>query len=154
MTIEGGRRPRSRSFSSTPTFSSDLAKLKAALPPKNSNSSPPLTVHTYKEAIAIASTFDVLGNNSTLTPKLKLSSEDDWIDLFQKSGAVAVAENSSSSGDEGVVVMTVNMEKFLRYCFDIAYKMPPSPSNRVLREHVRSASGSCFEEVKQKEMLC
>jgi hypothetical protein len=132
MTIEG--RPRSRSFSSTPTFSSDLAKLKSALPSSS-------TVHTYKEAIALASTFDVLGNNSTLTPKLKLSSEDDWIEFFQKSGAVVVENSDTSSGD-GDVKMSVNMEKFLRYCFDIAYKMPPSPSNRVLREHVkRSGSG-------------
>ena len=130
MTVEG--RPRSTSFSSTPTFSSDLAKLKSSLPQSPSPSSSPCTVSSYKEAIAIASTFDVLGNNSTLTPKLKLTSEDDWIDFFQKSGAV----DTTSSG------VNVNMEKFLRYCFDMAYKMPPSPSNRVLREHVRGASGT------------
>ena len=129
MTVEG--RPRSTSFSSTPTFSSDLAKLKSSLPQSPSSPSP-CTVSSYKEAIAIASTFDVLGNNSTLTPKLKLTSEDDWIDFFQKSGAV----DTTSSG------VNVNMEKFLRYCFDMAYKMPPSPSNRVLREHVRGASGT------------
>jgi len=131
MTVEG--RPRSTSFSSTPTFSSDLAKLKSSLPQSPSSSSSPCTVSSYKEAIAIASTFDVLGNNSTLTPKLKLTSEDDWIDFFQKSGAV---DTTTSSG------VNVNMEKFLRYCFDMAYKMPPSPSNRVLREHVRGASGT------------
>mmetsp|Transcript_18136 Transcript_18136/g.26950 ORF Transcript_18136/g.26950 Transcript_18136/m.26950 type:complete len:135 (-) Transcript_18136:1665-2069(-) len=128
MTVEG--RPRSTSFSSTPTFSSDLAKLKSSLPQSPSS---PCTVSSYKEAIAIASTFDVLGNNSTLTPKLKLTSEDDWIDFFQKSGAV------DTTNEDGV---NVNMEKFLRYCFDMAYKMPPSPSNRVLREHVRGASGT------------
>ena len=123
MTVEG--RPRSRSFSSTPTFSSDLAKLQSSS----------LTVQNYSDAIALASTFDVLGNNSALTPKLKLSSDDDWIQLFQKSGAV----KTSSKGE----LEQVNMEKFLRYCFDIAYKMPPSPSNRVLRENiVRGASSS------------
>mmetsp|Transcript_17443 Transcript_17443/g.26570 ORF Transcript_17443/g.26570 Transcript_17443/m.26570 type:complete len:140 (+) Transcript_17443:93-512(+) len=133
MTVEG--RPRSTSFSSTPTFSSDLAKLKSSLPQSPSSSSSPCTVSSYKEAIAIASTFDVLGNNSTLTPKLKLTSEDDWIDFFQKSGAV---DTTTSTTNE----VNVNMEKFLRYCFDMAYKMPPSPSNRVLREHVRGASGT------------
>mmetsp|Transcript_5440 Transcript_5440/g.11459 ORF Transcript_5440/g.11459 Transcript_5440/m.11459 type:complete len:140 (+) Transcript_5440:90-509(+) len=133
MTVEG--RPRSTSFSSTPTFSSDLAKLKSSLPQSPSSSSP-CTVSSYKEAIAIASTFDVLGNNSTLTPKLKLTSEDDWIDFFQKSGAVDTTTSTTNGG------VNVNMEKFLRYCFDMAYKMPPSPSNRVLREHVRGASGT------------
>mmetsp|Transcript_19510 Transcript_19510/g.30512 ORF Transcript_19510/g.30512 Transcript_19510/m.30512 type:complete len:137 (-) Transcript_19510:425-835(-) len=128
MTVDG--RPRSRSFSSTPTFSSDLAKLKSSLPQSTSSSS---TVRSYKEAIAIASTFDVLGNNSALTPKLTLVSEDDWIQFFQKSGAVEAAEG------EGVVL--VHMERFLRYCFDIAYKMPPSPNNRILREKcVKEAS--------------
>ena len=98
----------------------------------------------------IASTFDVLGNNSTLTPKLKLENDDDWIALFQKSGAVTTNNNSSSSassessesgngGDSGN--LEIHLEKFLRYCFDIAYKMPPSPSNRVLREQVK-ATGS------------
>mmetsp|Transcript_957 Transcript_957/g.1575 ORF Transcript_957/g.1575 Transcript_957/m.1575 type:complete len:150 (+) Transcript_957:134-583(+) len=123
-------RPRSRSFSSTPTFSSDLAKLKSSLP--TSSNSSHSTVNTYQEAIAIASTFDVLGNNSTLTPKLKLVSEDDWIQFFQKSGAVEqqLDGDNNNGGDEVVIYM----ERFLRYCFDIAYKMPPSPSNRVLRE--------------------
>ncbi|KAL7497942.1 hypothetical protein ACHAWT_009451 [Skeletonema menzelii] len=121
-------RPRSRSFSSTPTFSSDLAKLKSSLP--TSSNSSHSTVNTYQEAIAIASTFDVLGNNSTLTPKLKLVSEDDWIQFFQKSGAVEQQLDNNNGGDEVVIYM----ERFLRYCFDIAYKMPPSPSNRVLRE--------------------
>lgn len=119
-------RPRSRSFSSTPTFSYDLAKLRST--------SATGIVHSYTDAIAIASTFDVLGNNSTLTPKLKLNSDDDWIELFQKSGAV---QNVGCGGD---VVINIHLEKFLRYCFDIAYKMPPSPTNRVLRDHVRSKS--------------
>ncbi len=132
MTIEG--RPRSRSFSSTPTFSSDLAKLKSSL----SNTTNTTIVHSYKEAILIASTFDVLGNNSTLTPKLKLVDDDDWIALFQKSGAVIT--NSSSGSDDGGS-LEIHLEKFLRYCFDIAYKMPPSPNNRILREKcVKEAS--------------
>lgn len=150
MTIEG--RPRSRSFSSTPTFSSDLAKLKSSLSNSNNNNSNSNTtiVHSYKEAISIASTFDVLGNNSTLTPKLKLENDDDWIALFQKSGAVTTTTNNSSStsesgsggsgGDSGS--LEIHLEKFLRYCFDIAYKMPPSPSNRVLREQVKATGGN------------
>eukprot|EP00574_Skeletonema_japonicum_P011063 CAMPEP_0201739700 /NCGR_PEP_ID=MMETSP0593-20130828/45923_1 /ASSEMBLY_ACC=CAM_ASM_000672 /TAXON_ID=267983 /ORGANISM="Skeletonema japonicum, Strain CCMP2506" /LENGTH=137 /DNA_ID=CAMNT_0048233991 /DNA_START=79 /DNA_END=492 /DNA_ORIENTATION=- len=129
MTVDG--RPRSRSFSSTPTFSSDLAKLKSSLPQSTSSSS---TVRSYKEAIAIASTFDVLGNNSALTPKLTLVSEDDWIQFFQKSGAVDTTTDTEE-------VVLVHMERFLRYCFDIAYKMPPSPNNRILREKcVKEAS--------------
>ena len=100
----------------------------------------------------IASTFDVLGNNSTLTPKLKLESDDDWIALFQKSGAVTTTNNNSSSGSESGSgseggggssdsSLEIHLEKFLRYCFDIAYKMPPSPSNRVLREQVKVTGG-------------
>jgi hypothetical protein len=143
MTIEG--RPRSRSFSSTPTFSSDLAKLKSSLSSTNNNST--TIVHSYKEAISIASTFDVLGNNSTLTPKLKLEDDDDWIALFQKSGAVTTTNNNNSSGSEGGSEgdsgnLEIHLEKFLRYCFDIAYKMPPSPSNRVLREQVKATGGN------------
>lgn len=128
--IEG--RPRSRSFSSTPTFSSDLAKLKSSLPTSTTTS-----ISTYQQAIAIASTFDVLGNNSALTPKLKLESEDDWIQLFQKSGAVEHPDGSSD-GEEVVI----HMERFLRYCFDIAYKMPPSPSNRVMRDNNKAAAAT------------
>ena len=125
-------RPRSRSFSSTPTFSSDLAKLKSSLP--TSSNSSHSTVNTYQQAIAIASTFDVLGNNSTLTPKLKLVSEDDWIQFFQKSGAVEQQLDNNGDNNNGGDEVVIYMERFLRYCFDIAYKMPPSPSNRVLRE--------------------
>lgn len=115
------RRPRSRSFGAgTPTFSSDLAKLKSAC--RNDGS----IVHSYPEAIAIASAFDVLGSNSPLSRKLSLEKEGDWIDFMNKSGAV------SSGGEDGKPI-SIHLEKLLRHCFDIAYKMPPSPSSKVLR---------------------
>ena len=113
------RRPRSSSFgTSTPTFSSDLAKLKGA-----TNST---IVHSYAEAIAIASSFDVLGPNSPLNRKVALSNESDWIDFITKANAVVT--------DGGGVA--INLDKLLRYCFDIAYKMPPSPSTK----HVRTST--------------
>eukprot|EP00584_Thalassiosira_punctigera_P015611 CAMPEP_0172551534 /NCGR_PEP_ID=MMETSP1067-20121228/40061_1 /TAXON_ID=265564 ORGANISM="Thalassiosira punctigera, Strain Tpunct2005C2" /NCGR_SAMPLE_ID=MMETSP1067 /ASSEMBLY_ACC=CAM_ASM_000444 /LENGTH=149 /DNA_ID=CAMNT_0013339339 /DNA_START=23 /DNA_END=472 /DNA_ORIENTATION=+ len=116
-TIE--RRPRSRSFGAgTPTFSSDLAKLKAAC--SNDGS----TVYTYSEAIAIASSFDVLGSNSPLSRKLKLETEGEWINFINNSGAVV--------SDDGKLI-SIHFEKFLRHCFDIAYKMPASPSTKTLR---------------------
>lgn len=118
------RRPRSRSFGTgTPTFSSDLAKLK-----KRAVGDGSTTVHSYPEAIKIASTFDVLGttNNSPLNRKLKLSGESDWIEFMKSSGAVVAS--ASASGDGGSV--DINLEKLLRYCFDIAFKMPPSPTPR------------------------
>ncbi len=119
------RRPRSRSFgNSTPTFSSDLAKLKSACTGENGT-----VVNSYTEAIAIASTFDVLGSNSPLSRKLTLNDEADWIEFMNKSGAV------SGSSEENAI----NLEKLLRYCFDIAFKLPPSPSSKAMR---RSASKS------------
>ena len=86
-------------------------------------------MNSYSEAITIASTFDVLGSNSPLSRKLTLNNEADWIEFMSKSGAV-----SGSSGD-----VAINLEKLLRYCFDIAFKLPPSPSSKVTR---RSASHS------------
>lgn len=80
----------------------------------------------------------MLGNNSALTPKLKLKSEDDWIQFFQKSGAVdTTSEENENEGGSGMVV---HMERFLRYCFDIAYKMPPSPNNKILRNSMKEAA--------------
>mmetsp|Transcript_9403 Transcript_9403/g.20916 ORF Transcript_9403/g.20916 Transcript_9403/m.20916 type:complete len:184 (+) Transcript_9403:228-779(+) len=128
-------RPRSRSFSSTPTFSMDLSKLKSA----NNNST---IVSSYQTAIEIASTFDVLGNHSPLCRKVKLETEGDWVDFIDKSGASTKqgTPQSADAADADDGELQINLEKFLRYCFDIAYKMPPSPSNQVLRSHVRSAS--------------
>ena len=63
--------------------------------------------------------------------------------MFQKSGAVTITNNNSSSGSEGDSSnLEIHLGKFLRYCFDIAYKMPPSPSNRVLREQVKATGGN------------
>eukprot|EP00585_Thalassiosira_rotula_P007944 CAMPEP_0196132968 /NCGR_PEP_ID=MMETSP0910-20130528/2384_1 /TAXON_ID=49265 /ORGANISM="Thalassiosira rotula, Strain GSO102" /LENGTH=159 /DNA_ID=CAMNT_0041392637 /DNA_START=85 /DNA_END=564 /DNA_ORIENTATION=+ len=120
------RRPRSRSFGAgTPTFSSDLAKLKAACSSHDHNDNGSI-VHSYSEAITIASSFDVMGSNSPLSRKLTLEGKEDWIEFMNKSGAV-----SSSGGDEdGNPTISIHLEKFLRYCFDFAYKMPSSPKNR------------------------
>ncbi|KAL7521256.1 hypothetical protein ACHAWX_005929 [Stephanocyclus meneghinianus] len=143
-------RPRSRSFSSTPTFSSDLAKLRCACQNivnsdapdegNNNNCNAANIVTSYSRAIEIASTFDVLGCHSPLTRKIKLESERDWIELITGSGCVAeAASNENTSNDMTTVGLTIDLEKFLRYCFDIAYKMPPSPRTRA-KNHVRSVS--------------
>ena len=44
---------------------------------------------------------------------------------MKSSGAVV----ASASGD-GAGSVDINLEKLLRYCFDIAFKMPPSPTPR------------------------
>lgn len=63
-----------------------------------------------------------------------LACEDDWISFFEKANCVTTAAADGSR--------EVNLEKFLRYCFDIAYKMPASPSTRPRGDnaHVRSVS--------------
>lgn len=75
-------RARSSSFGTvTPTFSSDLAKLRAACYGVSSdaingvNQQP--VVHSYSEAIDIASTFDIFGTNSPLCQKLQLNNNKD-----------------------------------------------------------------------------
>ena len=57
---------------------------------------------------------------------MTLEKEGDWIDFMKKSGAV-------SGGDEDGKPVSIHLEKLLRHCFDIAYKMPPSPSTKTLR---------------------
>ena len=115
------QRPRSRSFSSTPTFSSDLSKLRNAS--TNSNG----IVTSYSEAIRIASTFDVLmSSHSPLASKVALKCEDDWMALLKRSGCVRPREGAAQDDDDHAV--TIEMERFLRYCFDVAYKMPASPN--------------------------
>mmetsp|Transcript_33342 Transcript_33342/g.70149 ORF Transcript_33342/g.70149 Transcript_33342/m.70149 type:complete len:140 (-) Transcript_33342:299-718(-) len=117
------RRPRSRSFGAgTPTFSSDLAKLKDACCSDDS------VVHSYSEAIAIASTFDVLGPSSPLSRRMQLDTESDWIEFMMQSGAI--------SGEDGKPI-SIHLEKLLRHCFDIAYKMPSSPSSKAVRSSAR-----------------
>jgi hypothetical protein len=88
-------RTRSSSFGSiTPTFSSDLAKLRAACSCGDGGdgntthagnttataattnggvNKEPYVVHSYTKAIAIATTFDIFGPNSPLCQKLKLN---------------------------------------------------------------------------------
>lgn len=101
-------------------------------------------MHSYREAIAIASTFDVLGINSPLIRKLKLDGESDWISFISNSGAVIAGGNCSSDGggegggDAGEI--SIHLEKFLRHCYDIAYKLPATSSSQVARAHVRSSS--------------
>mmetsp|Transcript_22525 Transcript_22525/g.51111 ORF Transcript_22525/g.51111 Transcript_22525/m.51111 type:complete len:157 (+) Transcript_22525:97-567(+) len=121
-------RPRSRSFGqSTPTFSSDLAKLTSTV-----GSCQNSTVPTYQEAITIAKSFDVLGPSSPLSRKVSLDTESDWINFIDTSGAVDCTAEERK--------IEIHLEKFLRYCFDIAYKMPPSPSNKALRSSMGTAS--------------
>jgi hypothetical protein len=91
-------------------------------------------VDSYDRAIEIASTFDVLGSHSPLTRKINLASRDDWIALLDKSGCVQPVEEADS-------LVTIHLEKFLRYCFDAAYKMPASPKAKPRAGvHVRSVS--------------
>mmetsp|Transcript_31481 Transcript_31481/g.59994 ORF Transcript_31481/g.59994 Transcript_31481/m.59994 type:complete len:160 (+) Transcript_31481:200-679(+) len=120
------RRPRSSSFGAgTPTFSSDLAKLKAACSSHDHDDNGSI-VHSYSEAITIASSFDVMGSNSPLSRKLTLEGKEDWIEFMNKSGAVS----RSSGYEDGNPTISIHLEKFLRYCFDFAFKMPSSPKNR------------------------
>jgi len=135
--IEG--RPRSRSFSSTPTFSSDLAKLRAACSaesPSTNNNNKGCIVKSYEEAIRIASTFDVLtSQHSPLSRKLKLETFGDWKE-FLKVALVTnddCRENNDEAKEEEEEV-AIHLEKLLRHCFDIAYKMPPSPCNKAWRQ--------------------
>jgi hypothetical protein len=91
-------------------------------------------VHSYAEAISIASKFDVLGPNSPLSRKLKLSGEGDWIEFIFNSGAVV--------HDYDGVALSINLEKLLRHCFDVAFKLPPSAAlSTAATTHRRSASG-------------
>ncbi|KAL3780168.1 hypothetical protein ACHAW5_010526 [Stephanodiscus triporus] len=137
------RRQRSSSFGSiTPAFSSDLAKLRAAC------AAPGSVVRSYAEAIAIASKFDVLGPNSPLSRKLKLAGEGEWIEFIEKSGAVVV-RSSDECGDENVIA--INLEKLLRHCFDVAFKVPPSAAlSTSRRNHQRSASGRVVLDARDK----
>lgn len=155
------RRARSRSFGAvTPTFSGDLAKLKALTSSESAaSSSSGSIVHSFQEAIAIAKTLDVLGTNSPLRSKLILNGEDDWINFIKNSGAVVVtsttganncgSENSGVGGfvcgGEGEEKIAIHLEKLLRHCFDIAYKLPPNysqstSSSAAARTHMRSSS--------------
>ena len=100
-----------------------VAKLKSACP----NS----TIVSVEKAIAIASTFDVLGSNSPLSRKISLTSESDWISFMKNLNAV---EEDS---------LSINLTKLLRNLYDTAYKMPPSPSTK----HVRAASSGAVPNV-------
>ena len=86
---------------------------------------------TYAEAITIAKSFDVLGPSSPLSRKVTLETESDWISFIDTSGAVDCTTEERK----------IHLEKFLRYCFDIAYKMPPSPSSKALRSSMASENG-------------
>ena len=57
---------------------------------------------------------------------MALKCEDDWIALLNRSGCVRRREGAAQDDDDHAV--TIEMERFLRYCFDVAYKMPASPN--------------------------
>lgn len=97
--------------------------------------------------------------NSPLRSKLILNGEEDWISFIKNSGAVVVTTTGASGsgvdgttcgggggvdGAEGEETISIHLEKFLRHCFDIAYKLPPnisqSTTSTAARAHVRSAS--------------
>ena len=123
------RRPRSSSFgNTTPTYSQDLAKLKSSCPTYRTS-----TIVSVEKAIAIASTFDVLGSNSPLSRKISLTTENDWISFMKNLDAVE---------EEGEKV-SINLTKLLRNLYDTAYKMPPSHSTK----HVRAASSGAVPTV-------
>ena len=88
-----------------------------------------------EKAIAIASTFDVLGSNSPLSRKISLTSESDWISFMKNL--------NSFEEDQGEKKITINLTKLLRNLYDTAYKMPPSPSTK----HVRAASSGAVPNV-------
>lgn len=102
--------------------------------------------------------------NSPLRSKLILNGEEDWISFIKNSGAVVVTTTTTTAtgasgsgvdgttcgggggvdGAEGEETIAIHLEKFLRHCFDIAYKLPPnisqSTTSTAARAHVRSAS--------------
>lgn len=133
------RRPRSSSFGkSTPTYSSDLAKLKGACSTS--------IVHSYSDAIAIASTFDVLGSNSPLSRRLALTTESDWIEFITKSGAAAGVNET----------LSINLEKLLRHCFDISLHLltmtAAAPRNSILDKLFRR-SPAAEHDVQDEPVL-
>lgn len=77
--------------------------------------------------------------NSPLRSKLILNKEEDWIKFISDSGAVVVSEVV----DENEKV-SIHLEKLLRHCFDIAYKLPPNYSqsftSSTTKNHMRSSS--------------
>jgi len=95
-----------------------------------------------------------------LRSKLIFNGEEDWISFIKNSGAVVVTTTGASGSGvdgttgcgggvedgaaEGEEAISIHLEKFLRHCFDIAYKLPPnisqSTTSTAARAHVRSAS--------------
>ncbi|KAL7464192.1 hypothetical protein ACHAXS_009318, partial [Conticribra weissflogii] len=113
------------------------AKLRAACSvesssPKNNNNAGCI-VKSYDEAIRIASTFDVLtSQHSPLSRKLKLETFGDWKEFLKV--ALVAKEDAGANDDDNEEEVTIHLEVLLRHCFDIAYKMPPSPCNKAWRQ--------------------
>jgi hypothetical protein len=200
-------RARSSSFGSiTPTFSSDLAKLRAAccgtigdgVDTHASNTATttggvnnePYVVHSYTKAIAIATTFDIFGPNSPLCQKLKLNTTNNkqrtttveenengdenkkvWIEFINQSGAVIVGDNNQSSDDDdntgsndnnsntnnnNDVSVAIQMEKLLRYCFDVAFKLPPNGHVRTVSSgrNIYLITTRSSHTVKDRDGIC
>ena len=75
--------------------------------------------------------------------KVELKCEADWVKLLDRSGCVqsTTGGSTTSSTANSDAAVSIDLEKFLRYCFDIAYKMPASPNTRPkTAEHVRIVS--------------
>ena len=74
--------------------------------------------------------------------KVELKCEADWVKLLDRSGCVqsTTGGSTTSSTANSDAAVSIDLEKFLRYCFDIAYKMPASPNTRPKTQHVRSVS--------------
>ena len=94
----------------TPTFSKDRSTL-SQFPNSPFASS-------FEEAQELALKWDVT-QCRTLHHRLKLDTKEDWISLYKSCDAIVNNDDGSQS---------VNLEKVLKKCYEIAFAMPPSPN--------------------------
>jgi len=95
----------------TPTFSKDRELLSNQL--KNS------LAESFEEGRRIASQWDVTQCRSFLHRR-KLDTNEDWISLFKSCDAIQREKNGIES---------IDLEKVLKTCYEIAFAMPPSPTS-------------------------
>lgn len=56
-----------------------------------------------------------------------LSSDEEWLSLFQSSDAILSPDDTLAAGD----AMVIDLEVVLKKCYSIAFSMPPSPSFQI-----------------------
>ena len=105
----------------TPTFSRDRSTLSEQLQGSNAIG--------YEQAKQVASEWDVV-RCRTFLHRQKLDTNEDWISLYESCNSI------EHSGDGSI---TINMEKVLKKCYEIAFAMPPSP-NSTFREQPKMSN--------------